>query len=94
MMFAAEPGKSQLSFADAGSPDAVYRAISNRFRNAAIPDSFWGITERKRFINLILGLQAKETQEYATYLREQMVESSLPKAEIVALYRLRSGSMV
>ena len=57
MLFTVEPGKSQLNFADVGSENAVYKAIANRFRNATIPDSFLGITERKRFVSLALGLE-------------------------------------
>ncbi|MGD1919914.1 MAG: lipopolysaccharide assembly LapA domain-containing protein [Pleurocapsa sp.] len=81
MLFKVEPGKSQLNFADVGSENAVYKAIDNRFRNATIPDSFLGITERKRFISLAVGLRGTEIIEYATYLQDKIMASPLQKAD-------------
>ncbi len=81
MLFTVEPGKSQLNFADVGSENAVYKAIANRFRNATIPDSFLGITERKRFVSLALGLKGTEIIEYATYLQDKITASPLQKAD-------------
>ena len=81
MLFTVEPGKSQLNFADVGSENAVYKAIANRFRNATIPDSFLGITERKRFVSLALGLEGTEIIEYAIYLQDRITASPLKKAD-------------
>ena len=81
MLFKVEPGKSQLNFADVGSENAVYKAIANRLRNAVIPDSFLGITDRKRFISLVVGLKGSEIIEYATFLQDKIVESPLQKAD-------------
>ena len=81
MLFTVEPGKSQLNFADVGSENAVYKAIANRFRNATIADSFLGITDRKRFISLALGLRGTEIIKYATYLQDKIMESPLQKAD-------------
>lgn len=81
MLFQVEPGKSQLSFADVGSENAVYKAIANRFRNAIIPDSFLGITDRKRFISLTMGLKGTEIIEYATFLQNKIAETPLKKAD-------------
>lgn len=81
MLFKVEPGKSQLNFADVGSENAVYKAIANRLRNATIPDSFLGITNRKRFISLAVGLKGTEIIEYATYLQDRIMASPLQKAD-------------
>ena len=81
MLFKVEPEKSELNFADVGSENAVYKAIANRFKNAIIADSFLGITDRKRFINLALGLRGTEITEYATYLQKQIAASPLQKAD-------------
>ena len=81
MLFTVEPGKSQLNFADVGSENAVYKAIANRFRNAIIADSFLGITDRKRFVSLTVGLKGTEIIEYATYLQDKIMASPLQKAD-------------
>ena len=81
MLFKVEPEKSQLSFADVGSENAVYKAIANRFKNAIIADSFLGITDRKRFISLVLGLKGTEIIEYAVYLQDKITATPLQKAD-------------
>ena len=81
MLFQVEPEKSELNFADVGSENAVYKAIANRFKNAIVADSFLGITERKRFIGLTLGLKGTEIIEYATYLQDKIAASPLQKAD-------------
>ena len=81
MLFKVEPEKSQLDFADVGSENAVYKAIANRFKKAIIADSFLGITDRKRFISLALGLKGTEIIEYATYLQNKITASPLQKAD-------------
>ena len=81
MLFKVEPEKSQLDFADVGSENAVYKAIANRFKNAIVADSFLGITDRKRFISLTLGLKGTEIIEYATYLQDKITASPLQKAD-------------
>lgn len=81
MLFTVEPGKSQLKFADIGSENAVYKAIANRFKNATVPDSFLGITDRKRFVSLVLGLRGTEVIDYATYLQDKIMASPLQKAD-------------
>lgn len=84
-LLAVEPGKSSLTFADVGSENAVYKAIAKRFKNAAIPDSFLGITERKRLICLVLGLKGTEITQYTNYLLEKISESPLQKADGTSL---------
>lgn len=81
MLFQVEPEKSELNFADVGSENAVYKAIANRFKNAIVADSFLGITDRKRFIGLTLGLKGTEIIEYATYLQDKIAASPLQKAD-------------
>ena len=85
MLFSLEPAKSSLSFADLGSENAVYKAIAKRLRAAVTPDSFLGITERKRFISLVLGLSGTEVTEYVAYLQDRVTESPLHKADGVLL---------
>ncbi len=81
MLCSLDPAKSQRNFADIGSENALYKAIAKRIRNAVTPDSFLGITERKRFISLVLGLRGTEVAEYAIYLQEKITESPLQKAD-------------
>ncbi len=76
-----KPQKSQLDFADLGSANAVYKAISTRFKKIIIPHSILGITDRKRFINLTLGLTGTEIADYATHLRDKIIEYPLQKAD-------------
>lgn len=85
MLVSFEPAKSQRNFADLGSENALYKAIAKRFKNAITPDTFLGITERKRFIGLILGLRGTEAKEYLAYLQEQITASPLQKADGVLL---------
>lgn len=85
MLISLDPAKSRRDLADAGSENALYKAIAKRFRNAVTPDTFLGITERKRFIGLILGLKGTEITEYITYLQEQITASPLQKADGVLL---------
>ncbi|MEM6613096.1 MAG: hypothetical protein AAF652_12750, partial [Cyanobacteria bacterium P01_C01_bin.72] len=56
-----------------------------RFKHTVIADSFLGITERRRFISLVLGLRGQEIQEYITYLQNAITESPLQKADGVLL---------
>ncbi|MEL6494935.1 MAG: lipopolysaccharide assembly protein LapA domain-containing protein [Cyanobacteria bacterium J06623_7] len=81
MLFALEPAKSQRNFADVGSENAVYKAIAKRLRDRVAADSFLGITERKRFISLVLGLRGAEVNEYVTYLQNKITESPLQKTD-------------
>ncbi len=85
MLFSLDPAKSQRNFADIGSENAVYKAIAKRLRSAVTPDSFLGITERKRFISLVLGLRGMEVTDYVAYLQEKVTESPLQKADGVLL---------
>ena len=85
MLFSLEPAKSQRNFADIGSENAVYKAIAKRLRNAVTADSFLGITERKRFISLVLGMRGTEVSEYITYLQDKITESPLQKTDGVML---------
>lgn len=85
MLISLDPAKSQRNIADVGSENALYKAIAKRFRNAVTPDTFLGITERKRFIGLILGLKGTEVTEYINYLQDQITASPLQKADGVLL---------
>ena len=85
MLFSVDPAKSNRSFADLGSENAVYKAIAKRFKQAIAPDSFLGITERKRFISLVLGLKGTEITEYITFLQNSITESPLQKTDGVLL---------
>lgn len=85
MLCSIDPEKSQRSFADLGSENALYKAIAKRLKNAVTPDSFLGITERKRFISLVLGFRGMEVTEYANYLQAKITESPLQKADGVLL---------
>ncbi len=85
MLFSLDPAKSQRNFADIGSENAVYKAIAKRLRSAVTPDSFLGITERKRFISLVLGLRSMEVADYVAYLQEKVTQSPLQKADGVLL---------
>jgi|GEM_PF-496427 len=81
MLLSVAPDKSKVKFADLGSTNAVYKAIATRFNKIIIPDSFLGITDRKRFISLTLGLTGTEVADYATYLRDKIIEFPLQKAD-------------
>ncbi|MEL6787388.1 MAG: lipopolysaccharide assembly protein LapA domain-containing protein [Cyanobacteria bacterium J06607_15] len=85
MLFSLDPAKSSRSFADIGSENAVYKAIAKRLKSAVTADSFLGITERKRFISLVLGLRGQEIKEYVAYLQDSITESPLQKADGVLL---------
>ena len=85
IMLLVEPAKSQRNFADVGSENAVYKAIANRFKQTIMPDSFLGITDRKRFVSLVLGLRGTEVTEYAQYLRERITATPLQKADGTSL---------
>ena len=80
MLIAIEP-EFQRHQVDLGKENAVYKAISKRLVNAIDVDSFLGITERKRFISLTLGLRGAKVTEYAAYLQEKVTDSSLQKAD-------------
>ena len=81
MLFSIDPAKSSRSFADIGSENSVYKASAKRLRNTIAADSFLGITERKRFINLVLGIKGTEVTEYAAYLQDSVTEAPLQKAD-------------
>lgn len=81
MLLTVEPSKSSLTFADVGSENAVYKAIANRLNQAIIPDSFLGITERKRLINIVLGLRGTAVTDYGVYLQDKIMETPLQKAD-------------
>lgn len=81
MLFSFDPAKSQRNIAELGGENAVYKAIAKRLRNAVTDDSFVGITERKRFISLGLGMQGTEVGEYAAYLQHKTTESPLQKTD-------------
>ena len=85
MLFSVDPAKSRRNLADVGSENALYKAIAKRFRNAVTPNTFLGITERKRFIGLILGLKGTQVTDYVAYLQEQITASPLQKADGVLL---------
>lgn len=85
MLISVDPAKYQQNFADLGSENALYKAIAKRLKNAITPDTFLGITERKRFIGLILGLRGTEATEYLAYLQGQITASPLQKADGVLL---------
>ena len=76
---------NRRNFADVGSENAVYKAIANRFNNGILPDSFLGITDRKRFVCLTLGLRGTKVTEYAEYLQQQVTRTPLQKADGAAL---------
>ena len=78
MLIAIEP-ESQRHQADLETENAVYKAIAKRLVNAVDVDSFLGITERKRFICLTLGLT--KVSEYAACLQEKITDSPLQKAD-------------
>ena len=80
MLIAVEP-ESQRHQVDLGNENAVYKAIAKRLVNAVAADSFLGITERKRFISLTLGLRGAKIAEYATYLQKKVTDSPLQKAD-------------
>ena len=95
MLISLDPAKSRRDLADAGSENALYKAIAKRFRNAVTPDTFVGITERKRFIGLILGLKGTEVTEYIAYLQEQITATPLQKADGVLLpLKMSVGAIV
>ncbi|MEM7757989.1 MAG: LapA family protein [Cyanobacteria bacterium P01_A01_bin.40] len=95
MLISINPAKSQGSFAHIGSENAVYKAIAKRLRNAVTAGSFLGITERKRFISLILGLRGTEVGNYAAYLQEKVTESPLQKADGTLLpFKMNIGGIV
>ena len=80
MLIAVEP-ESQHHKVDLGKENAVSKAIAKRLVNAVAADSFLGITERKRFISLTLGLRGAKVLEYAAYLQKKVSESPLQKAD-------------
>ena len=80
MLIAIEP-ESQSHQVDLGKENAVYKAIAKRLVNAVDVDSFLGITERKRFISLTLGLRGAKVSEYAAYLQQKVTDSPLQKAD-------------
>ena len=94
MLLAIEPGTSR-SLAELGNENAVYKAIAKRLKNAIAPDSFLGITERKRFIGLALSLKGVQVNEYVTYLQDSVTESPLQKADGVLLpLKMTVGAVV
>ncbi|MEO1005618.1 MAG: LapA family protein [Cyanobacteria bacterium J06638_38] len=95
ILISINPAKSQGSFAHIGSENALYKAIAKRLRNAVTAGSFLGITERKRFISLILGLRGAEVGNYAAYLQEKVTESPLQKADGALLpFKMNIGGIV
>ena len=95
ILFSVDPAKSRRNLADVGSENALYKAIAKRFRNAVTPNTFLGITERKRFIGLILGLKGTQVTDYVAYLQEQITASPLQKADGVLLpLKVSAGGVV
>ncbi|MEM9508394.1 MAG: lipopolysaccharide assembly protein LapA domain-containing protein [Cyanobacteria bacterium P01_E01_bin.35] len=95
ILISINPAKSQGSFAHIGSENALYKAIAKRLRNAVTAGSFLGITERKRFISLILGLRGAEVGNYAAYLQEKVTESPLQKVDGALLpFKMNIGGIV
>ena len=80
-LFSIEPAKSNQSLTLEKQENAIYRAISNRLKNAVPADSFLGITNEKRFICLCLGTMEQGATEYGKYLIERLTESPLEKAD-------------
>ena len=80
-LFSIEPGKSKQSINLENQENAIYRAISNRLKNAATLDNFLGVTNKKRFICLFLGKMKSTATEYGEYLIDILTESPLQKAD-------------
>ena len=95
MLFSFDPAKSQRNFADIGGENAVYKAIAKRLRNAVTANSFLGITERKRFISLGLGMRGTEVTEYIAYLQNKITESPLQKTDGAMMpFKMTVGGIV
>ena len=80
-LLAIEPAKLNQKLTVENQENAVYRAISNRLKNAVNTDSFLGVTNKKRFICLDLGTTKQSATEYGEYLIDALTESPLKKAD-------------
>lgn len=93
MLIAVEPESRHHQ--ELGNENAVYKAIAKRLFGAVAADSFLGITERKRFISLTLGLRGTKVSEYATYLQEKVTDSPLQKADGTLLpLKMSAGGII
>ena len=94
MLIAVEP-ESQRHQENLGNENAVYKAIAKRLSSAVAADSFLGITERKRFISLTLGLRGAKVLEYAAYLQQKVTDSPLQKADGTLLpLKMSAGGII
>ena len=80
-LFAGEPTKAQDQSAFNMEDNTLVRAIAKRIKNAVDPDNFLGITNKKRFICLILNLKVPTASNYAEYIIRRITESPLQKAD-------------
>lgn len=76
-----EPAKYDHDISTIEWENSVNRAIAKRLAQGINFDSFLGVTEKKCFICLTLGLTGKQASEYSEYLIEQLTSSPLQKAD-------------
>ncbi|MEM8722460.1 MAG: LapA family protein [Cyanobacteria bacterium P01_G01_bin.39] len=81
LLLSIEPGKSSRNSTEEFNSNSVYKAIANRLVDAASPDHFLAITDKKRFICLVPGLAGQQATDYGRYLQDKLVESPLQKAD-------------
>lgn len=81
LLLAVEPAKATQNVTSETQENAIYRAIANRFKNAAADDSFLGVTNKKRFICLNLGMSGEQLNHYGEYLIDTLTETPLQKAD-------------
>ena len=80
-LLSVEPAKSQHNISAQEWENSINRAIAKRLANGINPNSFLGVTNKKRFICLNLGLTGQQSTEYSEYLIEQLTASPLQKAD-------------
>ncbi len=78
---AGEPTKAQDRATFDIQENTIAKAIANRIKNAVDPDNFLGVTNKKRFICIILNLKGQTATNYAEYIIEHITKSPLEKAD-------------
>ena len=80
-LLSVEPAKSHHNISSQEWENSINRGIAKRLAHAINPNSFLGVTHKKRFICLTLDLTGQQANEYSDYLIGQLTNSPLQKAD-------------
>lgn len=80
-IIAVEPVKDNLDISPQEWENSITRAIAKRISAITDVNSYLGVTQRKRFVCLTLGIVGEQAQDYSDRIVEQFKDRPLQKAD-------------